>query len=53
MPPITILFLTEKSQYDCIVFKPDRYKLKSPDILLDGATLVYVENGKYIGVILN
>ena len=47
IPLITILFLTEKKSL-CIVFKSDRYKLQSPDILLDGAKLEYVENAKYI-----
>ena len=46
-----IVFNGKKSL--CIVFKPDRYKLKSPDIVLDGAKLEYVENAKYLGVILN
>ena len=46
-----IVFNGKKSV--CIVFKPDRYKLKSPDIVLDGAKLEYVENAKHLGVILN
>ena len=46
-----IVFNGKKSV--CIVFKPDIYKLKSPDIVLDGAKLEYVENAKYLGVILN
>ena len=44
MPPITILFLTEKKSV-CIVFKPDRYMLKS-DIVLDGVKLEYVKNAE-------
>ena len=46
-----IVFNDKKSV--CIVFKPDRYKLKSPDIVLYGAKLEYVENAKYLGVIIN
>ena len=37
----------------CIVFKPDNFKLTCPPMYLDGATLDYVDNVKYLGVILN
>ncbi len=46
-----IVFNKKKSM--CVVFKPDRFNLKCPDILLDGAIIEYVENVKYLGVILN
>ena len=34
-------------------FKPDKFKLSSPEIVLDGLSLNYVDDIKYIGVILN
>ena len=37
----------------CVVFKHDGFKLNCPDIFLDGATLNYVDNAKYLGVIMN
>ncbi len=46
-----IVFNHKKSM--CVVFKPDKFKLICPDICLDGATVDYIENAKYLGVILN
>ncbi len=46
-----ITFNHKKSM--CMVFKPARYKLKCPDMNLNGVKLSYVENAKYLGVILN
>ena len=37
----------------CVVFKPDGYKLNCPDIFLNYTKLNYVDNSKYLGVILN
>ena len=37
----------------CVVFKPDGYKLNCPDIFLNDTKLNYVDNAKYLGVILN
>ena len=46
-----IMFNQKKSQ--CVVFKPDKFKLSSPEIVLDGSSLNYVDDIKYLGVVLN
>ena len=45
------MFSQKKSQ--CVVYKPDKFKLSSPEIVLDGSSLNYVDDIKYLGVILN
>ena len=46
-----IMLNQKKSQ--CVVFKPDKFKLSSPDIVLDSLSLKYVDDIKYLGVVLN
>ena len=46
-----IMFNQKKSQ--CVVFKPDKFKLSSPEIVLDGSSFSCVDDIKYLGVVLN
>ena len=46
-----ILYNPLKSK--CVMFPPKRYKLATPSVYLNGKTLDYVENIKYLAVILS
>ena len=46
LPHVKMGYCSSPTQRDDYSIKPDRYKLKSPNILLDGAKLEYVENAK-------
>ena len=48
---LRLMFNQKKSQ--CVVHKPDKFELSSPEIALDGSSLNYVDDIKYLGVVLN